>query len=115
MQNASWTPGATYYILFASGTASGVAFCGPESAPITGEYSYYFINRFTITLFDSIDPTFWRFNIWDPSLSSTTTTTTTPPTTHSVTTRPLLTTTVNTAVSIRIEYYSKKRRQFYYH
>jgi hypothetical protein len=36
VQNASWIPGATYYILFGSGTASGTAFCGPESAPITG-------------------------------------------------------------------------------
>jgi archaellum component FlaF (FlaF/FlaG flagellin family) len=38
VQNASWIPGATYYILFGSGTASGTAFCGPESAPITGIY-----------------------------------------------------------------------------
>lgn len=36
VRNAAWTPGATYYILFGSGTASGTAFCGPESAPITG-------------------------------------------------------------------------------
>ena len=33
------------------------------------------------------DVNFWRFNIWDPQLSSTTTTTTTPPTTPTVTTR----------------------------
>ncbi len=44
VQNASWTPGATYYILFSSGTASGVAFCGPESAPITGIYVLLSVN-----------------------------------------------------------------------
>jgi len=33
------------------------------------------------------NPTFWQFDIWNPSLSSTTTTTTTPPTTGTVTTR----------------------------
>jgi hypothetical protein len=33
------------------------------------------------------DPTFWRFDIWDPRLSSTTTSSTTPPTTITVTTR----------------------------
>ena len=36
VQNPSWIPGASYYILFSSGTASGIAFCGPESAAITG-------------------------------------------------------------------------------
>ena len=40
VQNPAWTPGATYYILFGSGTASGTAFCGPESAPITGKYLF---------------------------------------------------------------------------
>ena len=55
---------------------------GPESAAIT-------------------DPNFWRFNIWDPRLSSTTTTTTTPPTTGTVTTRPLLSTTANTLVILK--------------
>jgi hypothetical protein len=30
---------------------------------------------------------FWVFDIWNPSLSSTTTITTTPPTTHTVTTK----------------------------
>ena len=54
---------------------------GPESAPIT-------------------DPTFWRFNIWDPGLSSTTTTTTTPPTTHTVTTLGVSTAYINTLVSV---------------
>ncbi|CAF1516425.1 unnamed protein product [Adineta ricciae] len=38
-----------------SGFASGSVFCHAESAPIT-------------------DPSFWRFNIWDPAVSSTTTT-----------------------------------------
>lgn len=46
-----------------------------------------------------IDPTFWRFNIWNSAASSTTMNTTTPPTTHAVTTRPVLTTTANTLVS----------------
>ncbi|CAF3657044.1 unnamed protein product [Rotaria sp. Silwood1] len=76
----SWVPGRSYYVLFDSGVASGIEFCGPESAPIT-------------------DPTFWAFNIWDPGVSSTTTTTTTPPTTGTVTTRPLSTTTVNTLLT----------------
>ena len=68
VQNASWTPGAFYYILFGSGAASGNVFCAPESDPI-------------------LDPSFWNFNIWDPGLSSSTSTTTTPPTTGTVTTR----------------------------
>ncbi|CAF0806646.1 unnamed protein product [Rotaria sordida] len=76
----SWIPGRSYYVLFDSGVASGIEFCGPESAPITS-------------------PTFWTFNIWDPGLSSTTTTTTTPPTTGTVTTRPISTTTVNTLLT----------------
>ncbi|CAF1199553.1 unnamed protein product [Rotaria magnacalcarata] len=45
------------------------------------------------------DTTFWTFNIWDPSVSSTTTTTTTPPTTHTVTTRTISLTTVNTLLT----------------
>ncbi|CAF3830574.1 unnamed protein product [Rotaria sp. Silwood1] len=69
VQNANWTPGAYYYILFSSGAASGNIFCSPESDPI-------------------IDPNYWNFNIWDPGVSSTLTTTTTPPTTGTVTTRP---------------------------
>jgi len=47
VRNASWTLGATYYILFGSGTASGTAFCGPESAPITGIlFIYFYIDQF---------------------------------------------------------------------
>ncbi|CAF4965221.1 unnamed protein product, partial [Rotaria sp. Silwood1] len=42
---------------------------------------------------------FWRFDIWNPAVSSTTTTTTTPPTTGTVTTRPISTTTVNTLLT----------------
>jgi hypothetical protein len=53
---------------------------GPESAAIT-------------------DPYYWRFNIWNPGLSSTTTTTTTPPTTHTITTRTASISPVNTNVS----------------
>ncbi|CAF4109237.1 unnamed protein product [Rotaria magnacalcarata] len=45
------------------------------------------------------DTTYWTFNIWDPSVSSTTTTTTTPPTTHTVTTRTISFTTVNTLLT----------------
>ena len=76
------------------GVASGTEFCGmiflkyhqekisidyhrilgPESAPI-------------------MDPAFWVFDIWNPSLSSTTTTTTTAVTVGTVTTRGLSTTT----------------------
>jgi len=52
---------------------------GPESAPIK-------------------DSSFWRFNIWNPALSSSTTQTTTPPTTGTITTRGPSTTTPNTAV-----------------
>ncbi|CAF4107906.1 unnamed protein product, partial [Rotaria sordida] len=76
VQNANWTPGAYYYILFSSGAASGNIFCSPESDPI-------------------IDPDYWNFNIWDPGVSSTLTTTTTPPTTGTVTTRPISTTIPN--------------------
>ena len=41
--------------------------------------------------FHMLDPTFWTFDIWSPSASSTTPTTTTPPTTVTVTTRVRLT------------------------
>ncbi|CAF1317920.1 unnamed protein product [Rotaria sp. Silwood1] len=75
-----WIPGHTYYVTFDSGVASGTDFCKPESSPIT-------------------DPNFWRFDIWNPAVSSTTTTTTTPPTTGTVTTRPISTTTVNTLLT----------------
>jgi hypothetical protein len=46
------------------------------------------------------DPTFWRFNIWDPGMSSTTSTTTLPPTTHTVTTLGISTAAINTLVSL---------------
>ncbi|CAF4364889.1 unnamed protein product [Rotaria sordida] len=36
VRNANWVLGATYYILFSSGAASGNIFCNPESDPITG-------------------------------------------------------------------------------
>lgn len=36
VQNASWTYGAFYYVLFDSGAVSGNIFCSPESAPILG-------------------------------------------------------------------------------
>jgi archaellum component FlaF (FlaF/FlaG flagellin family) len=36
VRNASWIPGAVYYILFGSGAASGNIFCAPESDPING-------------------------------------------------------------------------------
>lgn len=112
-----WIPGHSYYVTFDSGknlfhsylffsnsyfinvgVASGTEFCSkykfrrkirkreemkflePESSPIT--------NR-----------TFWTFNIWNPSASSTTTTTTIAPTTGTVTTRPISTTTANTLAS----------------
>ncbi|CAM4758674.1 unnamed protein product [Rotaria magnacalcarata] len=78
--NVVWTYGHTYYVTMDSGFASGNVFCHAESAPIT-------------------DTTFWTFNIWDPSVSSTTTTTTTPPTTHTVTTRTISFTTVNTLLT----------------
>ncbi|CAF0736613.1 unnamed protein product [Adineta steineri] len=74
----TWTPGQSYYVTMDSGFASGSVFCHAESAPIT-------------------DKTFWRFDIWNPALSSTTTTTTTPPTTHTVTSLGTTTTSVNTA------------------
>ncbi|CAF2876365.1 unnamed protein product [Rotaria sp. Silwood2] len=75
-----WIVGHTYYVTFDSGVASGTDFCKPESSPTT-------------------DSNFWRFDIWNPAVSSTTTTTTTPPTTGTVTTRPLSTTTVNTLLT----------------
>ncbi|CAF1122378.1 unnamed protein product [Adineta steineri] len=74
----TWTPGESYYVTMDSGFASGSVFCHAESAPIT-------------------DKTFWRFDIWNPALSSTTTTTTTPPTTHTVTSLGTTTTSINTA------------------
>ncbi|CAF1275294.1 unnamed protein product [Adineta steineri] len=61
-----------------NGFASGSVFCHAESLAIT-------------------DKTFWRFDIWNPALSSTTTTTTTPPTTHTVTSLGTTTTSINTA------------------
>ncbi|CAF1402141.1 unnamed protein product [Adineta ricciae] len=76
----SWIPGKTYYVTMDSGFASGNVFCHAESAPVT-------------------DPTYWRFNIWNPAVSSTTTTTTTPFTTATVTTRPTSTTSINTLLT----------------
>ncbi|CAF0743597.1 unnamed protein product [Adineta steineri] len=76
--NYTWTPGQSYYVTMDSGFASGSVFCHAESAPI-------------------YDKTFWRFDIWNPALSSTTTTTTTPPTTHTVTSLGTTTTSINTA------------------
>ncbi|CAF2044880.1 unnamed protein product [Rotaria magnacalcarata] len=78
--NYIWTYGHTYYITMDEGFSSGTEFCGPESIKIT-------------------DPFFWRFNIWDPGLSSTTSTTTAAPTTHTVTSRPVSTSTVNTLLT----------------
>ncbi|CAF1324902.1 unnamed protein product, partial [Adineta ricciae] len=78
--NYTWTPGKFYYVTMDSGFASGSVFCHAESAPVT-------------------DPTFWRFNIWDPAVSSTTTTTTTPFTTATVTTKPTSTTSINTLLT----------------
>ncbi|CAF0745459.1 unnamed protein product [Adineta ricciae] len=78
--NYTWTPGAFYYVTMDSGFASGSVFCHAESAPI-------------------YDKTFWRFNIWDPAVSSTTTTTTTPFTTATVTTKPTSTTSINTLLT----------------
>jgi len=37
VRNASWTPGAFYYVLFGSGAASGNVFCALESYPIFGK------------------------------------------------------------------------------
>lgn len=84
VRNASWTYGATYYVTFSSGAASGNVFCAPESAPITSKCHADF---FTELIDFCVDPNFWNFNIWDPGMSSTTTTTTTAPTTPTVTTR----------------------------
>ncbi|UJR34805.1 hypothetical protein I4U23_027586 [Adineta vaga] len=78
--NYTWTPGKSYYITMDSGFASANEFCHAESKPIS-------------------DPTFWRYNIWDPAVSSTTTTTTTPFTTITVTTKPTSTTSVNTLLT----------------
>ncbi|CAF0950721.1 unnamed protein product [Adineta ricciae] len=78
--NITWATGQFYYITMDSGFASGSVFCHAESAPIT-------------------DPSFWRFNIWDPAVSSTTTTTTTPFTTATVTTKPTSTTSINTLLT----------------
>ncbi|CAF1637226.1 unnamed protein product, partial [Adineta ricciae] len=78
--NVTWTPGQFYYVTMDSGFASGSVFCHAESAPVT-------------------NPTFWRYNIWDPAVSSTTTTTTTPFTTVTVTTRPTSTTSINTLLT----------------
>ncbi|CAF0986798.1 unnamed protein product [Adineta steineri] len=74
----TWTPGQSYYVTMDNGFASGSVFCHAESLAIT-------------------DKTFWRFDIWNPALSSTTTTTTTPPTTHTVTSLGTTTTSINTA------------------
>ena len=86
VRNPNWQPGGQYYVLLASGAASGNVFCAPESEPITGNsirrQLFSFEENFIVT-----DPNFWRFDIWNPSRSSTTTTTTTPPTTAAVTTR----------------------------
>ncbi|CAF3777214.1 unnamed protein product [Adineta steineri] len=76
--NYTWTPGQSYYVTLSDGFASGSVFCHAESLAIT-------------------DKTFWRFDIWNPALSSTTTTTTTPPTTHTVTSLGTTTTSINTA------------------
>ncbi|CAF1247140.1 unnamed protein product [Adineta steineri] len=76
--NYVWTPGQSYYVTMDNGFASGSVFCHAESLAIT-------------------DKTFWRFDIWNPALSSTTTTTTTPPTTHTVTSLGTTTTSINTA------------------
>ncbi|CAF1140386.1 unnamed protein product [Adineta steineri] len=76
--NYTWTPGQSYYVTLGDGFASGSVFCHAESLAIT-------------------DKTFWRFDIWNPALSSTTTTTTTPPTTHTVTSLGTTTTSINTA------------------
>ncbi|CAF4309628.1 unnamed protein product, partial [Rotaria sp. Silwood2] len=75
-----WIVGHTYYVTFDNGVASDTDFCKPESSPIT-------------------DSNFWRFDIWNPAVSSTTTTTTITPTTGTVITRPLLITTVNTLLT----------------
>ena len=53
VQNANWTYGAHYYILFSSGAASGNIFCAPESAPITSKtfvlmHSYFYFCVFVI-------------------------------------------------------------------
>ncbi|UJR14644.1 hypothetical protein I4U23_001637 [Adineta vaga] len=77
---APWIPGHFYYVTMDSGVASGTEFCGPESAAVN-------------------DPTYWVFNIWDPTRSSTTTTTTTPFTTVTVTTKPTSTTSINTLLT----------------
>ncbi|CAF4334026.1 unnamed protein product, partial [Adineta steineri] len=53
--NYTWTPGQSYYVTLGDGFASGSVFCHAESLAIT-------------------DKTFWRFDIWNPALSSTTTT-----------------------------------------
>ncbi|CAF1082691.1 unnamed protein product, partial [Adineta ricciae] len=78
--NHTWTPGSFYYVTMDSGFASGSVFCHAESSPIT-------------------DTTFWRFNIWNPAVSSTTTTTTTPFSTATVTTKPTSTTSINTLLT----------------
>ncbi|CAF1435406.1 unnamed protein product [Adineta ricciae] len=83
--NYTWSPGKFYYITMDSGFASGSEFYHAESTPIT-------------------DPSFWRFNIWNPAVSSTTTTTTTPFTTATMTTKPTSTTSINTLVSSVIFY-----------
>ncbi|UJR38695.1 hypothetical protein I4U23_031361 [Adineta vaga] len=78
--NYTWTAGKVYYVTMDSGFASGSVFCHAESAAIT-------------------DSTYWRFNIWNPAVSSTTTTTTTPFTTITVTTRATSTTSINTLLT----------------
>ncbi|CAF0791008.1 unnamed protein product [Adineta ricciae] len=78
--NYTWSSGKFYYITMDSGFASGSEFCHAESTPIT-------------------DPSFWRFNIWNPAVSSTTTTTTTPFTTATMTTKPTSTTSINTLLT----------------
>lgn len=47
VRNASWTPGATYYVVFSSGAASGNVFCAPESSPITGKCNRRFLIEMT--------------------------------------------------------------------
>ncbi|UJR34575.1 hypothetical protein I4U23_027351 [Adineta vaga] len=78
--NYTWTPGKFYYVTMDSGFSSGQEFCHAESESIS-------------------DPSYWRFNIWDPAVSSTTTTTTTPFTTVTVTTKPTSTTSINTLLT----------------
>ena len=96
-----WTYGHSYYVTFDSGTSWDRRFSNDhlflvQVPPVVStfavrlhwlfgsDYSDYKIGAESAPL---TSPTFWRFNVWDPRLSSTTTASTTAPAVVTITTR----------------------------